>query len=422
MFDKLINNYLGRIYNNLTSEINDFTDSKITTADFDEWVKFFYSKYEIEPITFFPDNAPAPELTETTEEMHIMTMGWNGPEHIIKTVPAYKVTFSVPFDGDSNLFEYTIENRIITIGGNTPVYDAHIERPRGSELGKMTFSLIYKEGFALADTEKFQTQVNNDFQAEVKKYERKLDTARHEVERFNSALNENILKLLTERKKKADNFGSIAKALNVSLKLNANAPNIVPAPLKRVVKEFPKQPSNKPIPQEHTIKDSDFENIKRIINLSAISMEKNPKPYLQLDEEGIRDVILTSLNSHYEASGETFNKKGKTDILIKVENKAAYIAECKIWHGIKLFDEAIEQLKSYATWRDTKVSIIIFNKTIKNFIGLTQTIDSWVNEKTTRVSKQTTNIWNCSLKDKETSQVYQLHIAVYDLYVKGGSK
>ena len=55
----------------------------------------------------------------------------------------------------------------------------------------------------------------------------------------------------------------------------------------------------------------------------------------KLEEESIRDVVLVALNSHYEnmVTGETFRKRGKTDILIEFENQNAYIGECKIWHG-----------------------------------------------------------------------------------------
>lgn len=43
---------------------------------------------------------------------------------------------------------------------------------------------------------------------------------------------------------------------------------------------------------------------------------------------------------------ETFNSSGKTDILIRVENRNIFIAECKFWRGPKSFGEAIEQLSA----------------------------------------------------------------------------
>lgn len=70
------------------------------------------------------------------------------------------------------------------------------------------------------------------------------------------------------------------------------------------------------------------------------------------------------LNGHYEgaASGETFNYEGKTDILIRVDGKNIFIAECKFWGGPKQLLSTIDQLLGYTSWRDTKTAIIVFNR------------------------------------------------------------
>ena len=77
------------------------------------------------------------------------------------------------------------------------------------------------------------------------------------------------------------------------------------------------------------------------------------------------DCVNTEMMPTIMTTGETFRKKGKSDIHIMFENKAAFIGECKIWHGIKNFKEAVEQLFSYSTWRDTKTAIIVFKWTKK---------------------------------------------------------
>jgi hypothetical protein len=68
------------------------------------------------------------------------------------------------------------------------------------------------------------------------------------------------------------------------------------------------------------------------------------------------------LNTHYEggATGETFNAAGKTDILIRVEDRTVFIGECKWWSGPSAVGEALDQLFSYTTWRDTKLALIFF--------------------------------------------------------------
>lgn len=70
------------------------------------------------------------------------------------------------------------------------------------------------------------------------------------------------------------------------------------------------------------------------------------------------------MNGHYEgqATGETFNYEGKTDILVRSEGRNIFIGECKFWSGAKMLIETIDQLLGYTSWRDTKVAVIIFNR------------------------------------------------------------
>ena len=87
--------------------------------------------------------------------------------------------------------------------------------------------------------------------------------------------------------------------------------------------------------------------------------------------------FLLFLNGHFQgkATGETFNYEGKTDILIRENDKNVFIAECKFWHGEKVFNETIDQLLGYTSWRDTKTAILIFNKN-KDFTSVLKTIDA----------------------------------------------
>jgi hypothetical protein len=70
-------------------------------------------------------------------------------------------------------------------------------------------------------------------------------------------------------------------------------------------------------------------------------------------------------------TGETFNGAGKTDILIRVEDRNVFIDECKWWSGPAAVDQALDQLFPYATWRDTKLALIFFvaNKDITTVIA-----------------------------------------------------
>jgi hypothetical protein len=109
-------------------------------------------------------------------------------------------------------------------------------------------------------------------------------------------------------------------------------------------------------------------------------MERSPSAFAKMPEETLRDHYLVQLNGRYEsATGETFNAEGKTDILVKDGSRNVFIAECKIWYGPKTVTEALDQLLSYLTWRDTKAALLVFsrNKDFTNVLSsLWQTVQA----------------------------------------------
>ena len=116
---------------------------------------------------------------------------------------------------------------------------------------------------------------------------------------------------------------------------------------------------------EPTILQEVYEKILEIICDSGTDIERRVISHKDRDEPELRDVLLSSLNTHRDllSSGESFNNKGKTDILVYSKREIVFIAECKIWRGEVSFKQAINQLISlYLTWHDNKVSLIIFNR------------------------------------------------------------
>jgi hypothetical protein len=106
-----------------------------------------------------------------------------------------------------------------------------------------------------------------------------------------------------------------------------------------------------------------FEHILGVIRGAAEGMERSPKTYAGMGEEDRRQVLLTALNTHYrgQTTAEAFNVSGKTDILVRhPEGRNLFIGECKFWEGSKAFSETVDQLFSYAGWRDTKLAVVMF--------------------------------------------------------------
>lgn len=134
-----------------------------------------------------------------------------------------------------------------------------------------------------------------------------------------------------------------------------------------------------------------YEKILEIISRTGNDMERRVLSHKDRNEPELRDVLLASLNSHKNifSSGESFNKRGKTDILVSSLNETVFIAECKIWRGKKSLQEAITQLLSYLTWQDNRVALIVFYKN-REFLSSLQDIPnivtSFFQEKELRLS------------------------------------
>lgn len=227
-----------------------------------------------------------------------------------------------------------------------------------------------------------------------------------------------IKKRLDKRCGQLDELASLKQGLNIPLKRVQDAPMAKPIPLPRK-KLSPRKPkattSNY---ASYSISDSDYSYITGVIDNCGSAMEVTPRSFEALGEEDLRNHILTVLNTHFDnATGETFRNHGKTDIFIPIEEHAAYIAECKLWHGRKAFVDAISQLFSYTTWRDTKVTIVIFNKDNKAFEHVLEEVEAYLCENSYNVEKLKAGCWTCDIEDLATERRMHLTIHAFDLHV-----
>lgn len=133
------------------------------------------------------------------------------------------------------------------------------------------------------------------------------------------------------------------------------------------------------------ITDEVYEQILTIMDNMVTVMELSPRAFLTMGEEDLRSHFLVQLNGQYEggATGETFNYEGKTDVLIRVEGKNVFIAECLIWDGPASLTGKLDQLLNYTSWRDTKCAMLVFSRNrdftaVINKVAPTLTVHSHV--------------------------------------------
>lgn len=101
------------------------------------------------------------------------------------------------------------------------------------------------------------------------------------------------------------------------------------------------------------------------------------------DEETLRDVLLVILNANYKglATGETFVGQGKTDLLLRWQDRDAFVAECKIWRGEQKFVDGLDQLLDrYALWRHARLAMVVFIKDPTNATSLIEKAHTAVRE------------------------------------------
>jgi hypothetical protein len=342
----------------ITYKVDNIPKNQLLATPEDDLVDYIYSEFEVIPITLHED---AKEMEQ--HEINIDVSGYpdrnffreEGPIY----VPGVRIVVSIPYSGYHVLWNLR-PNR-----GQTVFPRADVRQPDQSGIGQL--DIVIEQ-----PTDEPPDNIKQHLESELETIKFYLEVQRTQIEQFNSSIPEKIRKAIKARKERLKTHEGIAESLGIPLKRRGDAPSIQPISMKRkLVKPLPPPPKSgfKPEPG---ISGEDFEYILSIIRHVGRTFEATPKTYSIHNEEELRDILLAHLNGHYEgsATGETFRRSGKTDIRIEDQNRAAFIAECKVWKGSKELLESVDQLLGYLTWRDCKTAIILFNKHNARFTEL----------------------------------------------------
>ena len=345
--------------------VGDLSAEQLNAASDVEIVAHVISESRIEPLTIHEDRAEA-EHIETAVDVsgHFDRAVFDRSQP--RLIRGNQITVHVPFTGDPELFRF----RTSTYNYNPPQGRVRKTSDAG---GTVVMSLALP-----ADLD--EKQFNQWIGQQLKGLREYTNWSRNDVEAFNETLEGQARAAIGARRHQLERQGDLLKNLSIPLRRRADAPNPTPLPMpKRIVKPLP---APRAVEQEYEISGQDYEYILKILRHESRSFEATPNACVKLDEEELRDVVLAHLNGYYEgmAAGERFRKKGKTDICIEHENRAAFVAECKLWKGGKAIGEAIDQLLGYLTWRDTKSALLVWNKTVKDFAKLQQSIPGLLSE------------------------------------------
>mgnify|MGYP000412751202 CR=1 FL=1 len=266
------------------------------------------------------------------------------------------VDVEVPFSGDSEVFY--VQPSSYTLNP-----------PRGSVArGDLRFTI---EG-----TDLTAQKVQDEIKSRIKSVEQYLDWLCQTATTFNASLYEQAKSLIEVRKQKLLSDKNLVAGLGFKMRARPGVTATYSAPnVRRKVSPRPPAASVTPYKPEPVLEDEEYQNILSVLDNMVKVMELSPGAFSKIDEETLRTHFLVQLNSQYEgtATGETFNFQGKTDILIKADGKNIFIGECKFWKGEKAYLETLDQLLSYVSWRDTKASVLVFNRN-KDFSAVLEKI------------------------------------------------
>ena len=259
-------------------------------------------------------------------------------------------TLVVPFTGDDTLFR---------LRANTWTTAQPYAELRQNEL-RLSWDSRYGSGEP--------QQIKAHFDGELDRIDRHLGFTNNDIRNHNKAMEAELPAAVGARRAKhlADKQTQAALGFPVRRRTDAVTYS-APVTRRRIRPEKPQHRPGAPgcpFTPEPVLSDADYEEALRVLISSRNALERNPSTVAKLDEEQIRNILLISLNTQFEGNvgGEIFNGTGKTDILVRVNDRNVFIGECKIWKGPKTVTDALDQLLTYLVWRDTKAALLIFVK------------------------------------------------------------
>lgn len=259
-------------------------------------------------------------------------------------IPGNKTVIAVPFEGDPGFF------------GVQP--QAYSLSPPRAEVTTGEILLTYVR------TDQNAEAIKRDYQAAVASIKRFLASLSQSATDFNNQLEGLVKTELKLRKNRLLADAGMTAAIGLPMRKREGSTVTYAVPVTRRTPRIEQIKVEGPFRPEPALSREDYEEILQIMKNMVQVMELSPHAFLDMGEEDLRSHFLVQLNGVFkgQATGETFNFQGKTDILIRVDGKNIFIAECKFWKGEKAFLETIDQLLSYLSWRDTKAAVLVFNR------------------------------------------------------------
>lgn len=327
-----------RLERQISEEINQFQSDYLLKVSIDGLIEHLIDKYSMNCPILQRDKIEIVEHGET--RIQVKDYG----QLAERTANFYK--FAIPFSGDKGLFDFT---------PSTSNYNPPSAQVNESELNVYLTNSSNNIEEVKAELEKILSSISL-----------YLTWLRKDVNEWNGyIINTFIPNQVNSRRQKLLQDERIVASLGFPIRKRKNIPETYSAPVRRKKIAISRPTvTSEPFEPEPALEEKEYDFILKTLSNMVTVMERSPKAFSGMEEEDLRNHFLVHLNGIYEgqATGETFNYEGKTDILIRVNGKNIFIAECKFWSGAKGLINTLNQILNYLSWRDTKVAILLFNR------------------------------------------------------------
>jgi hypothetical protein len=314
----------------------------VVPADEEAWAEALAERYRVDAPILHPENMWQDQPQEVGVDVsHDWQRAVMPGERAV--IPGYRIGIHIPFDGDHGVFKLQASQ----FSMNPPRAIVHEHE--------------------LVDVVEYPHDSPPDIKAHAQglanKVEQHLSWSRNDIDQHNASLKQTALQAIRARREQVElHHKHIAESgLPVGPPDQRDKTYIAEALVRLPAPELPHR-DEEPVQLEPVLAEKVFEHILSVIRATGEMMATSPATYADMGEEDRRQVLVAALNTHYRGhtTAEAFNFTGRTDILVRHENRNLFIGECKFWSGPQGFSETIDQLLGYAAWRDTKLAVVMF--------------------------------------------------------------
>ena len=358
-----LRNAIQEQWKKVHKKVDSMSNEEIMANDSEILAENIYQEFHIPPVEIFNEDESKRSIKAEKIKKYIDPFMRDYGDKEYKYFDGIVATFYYPYSGERDLFKCK---------ASTFSVSGYPEIDLGNEYISFRVEKTLNEMDGDNAKEKLLGSVSHDLNA----IKTGIGYANSDAEEFNLSLKSQTLGFIQDKKKKVESFYSIAQALEITIeKKDFIARHI---PIKRNILPIEHKYKSEPY---YCISDEEYNDILSMIKHTASTYERTPSSYKSMKEEDLRNTLLAALNGTYQgdANGEVFRNSGKTDISIESENRAAFIAECKMWTGQKEVERAIHQLDSYTTWRDCKTALVYFVRR-KDFLNTLDNMRGTLND------------------------------------------